>query len=124
MKVGFLHSIIRKEEKLLLAELRNRRDVELVKIDDRQQFFDLHKNSFDIDVLIERSVNHSRALHTLKIFQDHGVPTVNVPEVAEVCGSKFLTTQALIKSGIPTPRCFLAYTPESALAAMDQLGYP
>ena len=41
MKVGFLHSIIRKEEKLLLAELRNRKDVELVKIDDRQQFFDL-----------------------------------------------------------------------------------
>jgi [lysine-biosynthesis-protein LysW]--L-2-aminoadipate ligase len=124
MKVGFLHSIIRKEEKLLLAELRDRKNVELVKIDDRQQFFDLHQNSFDIDVLIERSVNHSRALHTLKIFQDHGVPTVNTPEVAEVCGSKFLTTQALIKSGIPTPRCFLAYTPESALEAMDQLGYP
>ena len=124
MKVGFLHSIIRKEEKLLLAELRDRKDIELVKIDDRQQFFDLHKNSFDIDVLIERSVNHSRALHTLKIFQDHGVPTVNTPEVAEVCGSKFLTTQALIKAGIRTPRCFLAFTPESALEAMDRLGYP
>jgi [lysine-biosynthesis-protein LysW]--L-2-aminoadipate ligase len=124
MKIGFLHSIIRKEEKLLLAELRDRKDVELVKIDDRQQFFDLHQNSFDIDVLIERSVNHSRALHTLKIFQDHGVPTVNTPEVAEVCGSKFLTTQALIKAGIRTPRCFLAFTPESALEAMDRLGYP
>lgn len=124
MKVGFLHSIIRKEEKLLLAELRDRKDVELVNIDDRQQFFDLHKNSFDIDVLIERSVNHSRALHTLKIFQDHGVPTVNAPEVAETCGSKFLTTQALIKAGIRTPRCFLAFTPQSALEAMDQLGYP
>ncbi len=124
MKVGFLHSIIRKEEKLLLAELRDRKDVELVKIDDRQQFFDLHQNSFDIDVLLERCINHSRALHTLKIFQDHGVPTVNTPEVAEVCGSKFLTTQALIKAGIRTPRCFLAFTPESALEAMDRLGYP
>jgi [lysine-biosynthesis-protein LysW]--L-2-aminoadipate ligase len=124
MKVGFLHSIIRKEEKLLLAELRDRKDVELVKIDDRQQFFDLHKNSFDIDVLLERCINHSRALHTLKIFQDHGVPTINTPEVAEVCGSKFLTTQALIKAGIRTPRCFLAFTPESALEAMDRLGYP
>jgi [lysine-biosynthesis-protein LysW]---L-2-aminoadipate ligase len=124
MKVGFLHSIIRKEEKLLLAELRDRKDVELVKIDDRQQFFDLHQNSFDIDVLLERCINHSRALHTLKIFQDHGVPTVNTPEVAEVCGSKFLTTQALIKADIRTPRCFLAFTPESALEAMDRLGYP
>ena len=124
MKVGFLHSIIRKEEKLLLDEFRKRPDVELIKIDDRQQFFDLHKNAFDLDVVAERSVNHSRALHALKIFQDHGVPTVNSPEVAEVCGSKFLTTQALIKAGVRTPRCFLAFTPESALAAMDQLGYP
>ncbi|MBW2338079.1 MAG: lysine biosynthesis protein LysX [Deltaproteobacteria bacterium] len=124
MKVGFLHSIIRKEEKLLLDEFRKRPDVELIKIDDRQQFFDLHKNSFDLDVVVERSVNHSRAVHALKIFSDHGIPTVNAPEVAEVCGSKFLTTQALIKAGIRTPRCFLAFTPESALEAMDQLGYP
>jgi len=124
MIVGFLHSIIRKEEKYLLEEFRGRKGVELIKIDDRQQFFDLHKNSFDIDVLIERCVNHSRAVHALKIFNDHGIPTVNTSEVAEICGSKFLTTQALIKAGVKTPRCFLAFTPESALEAMDQLGYP
>jgi [lysine-biosynthesis-protein LysW]--L-2-aminoadipate ligase len=124
MKVGFLHSIIRKEEKLLLDEFRRRAGVELAKIDDRQHFFDLHKNSIDIDVLIERCVNHSRAVHALKIFSDHGIPTVNAPEVAETCGSKFLTTQALIKNGVRTPRCFLAFTPESALEAMNRLGYP
>jgi [lysine-biosynthesis-protein LysW]--L-2-aminoadipate ligase len=124
MRVGFLHSIIRKEEKLLLEEFRSRRNVELVKVDDRQQFFDLHQNSFDFDVVIERCVNHSRALHALRIFSDHGIPTVNAAEVAETCGSKFLTTQALIKAGVTTPRCFLAFTPESALNSMDKLGYP
>jgi [lysine-biosynthesis-protein LysW]--L-2-aminoadipate ligase len=124
MKVGFLHSIIRKEEKLLLDAFRKRSEIELIKIDDRRQFFDLHQNAFEVDVVVERSVNHSRALHALKIFSDHGIPTVNTPEVAEVCGSKFLTTQALIKAGVRTPRCFLAFTPESALEAMDQLGYP
>jgi [lysine-biosynthesis-protein LysW]--L-2-aminoadipate ligase len=124
MKVGFLHSIIRKEEKLLLDEFRSRQDVELVKIDDRQHFFELHTNDFDLDVVVERCVNHSRAVHALKIFSDHGVPTVNAPEVAEVCGSKFLTTQALIKAGVPTPRCYLAFTPQSALKAMDEIGYP
>jgi len=124
MKVGFLHSIIRKEEKYLLQELRQRPEAELVMIDDRRHFFDLHKNAFDLDVVVERCVNHSRALHTLKIFNDHGIPTVNSFEVAEVCGSKFLTTQALIKAGVKTPRCFLAFTPESALAAMEELGYP
>ena len=124
MKVGFLHSILRVEEKLLIDEFRTRQGVELEKIDDRERFFDLHKNAFDFDVVIERCINHSRAVHALKIFNDFGIPTVNTFEVAEVCGSKFLTTQALIKTRVPTPKCYMAFTPESALAAMDELGYP
>jgi len=44
--------------------------------------------------------------------------------VAEICGSKFLTTQALIKTRVPTPKCYMAFTPESALAAMDELAFP
>jgi [lysine-biosynthesis-protein LysW]---L-2-aminoadipate ligase len=124
MKVGFLHSILRVEEKLLIDEFRTRPGIELEKIDDRERFFDLHKNDFGFDVVIERCINHSRAVHALKIFNDFGIPTVNTFEVAEVCGSKFLTTQALIKTGVPTPKCYMAFTPESALAAMDELGYP
>jgi [lysine-biosynthesis-protein LysW]--L-2-aminoadipate ligase len=124
MKVGFLHSILRVEEKLLIDEFRTRPGVELEKIDDRERFFDLHKNDFVFDVVIERCINHSRAVHALKIFNDFGIPTVNTFEVAEVCGSKFLTTQALIKTRVPTPKCYMAFTPESALAAMDELGYP
>jgi [lysine-biosynthesis-protein LysW]--L-2-aminoadipate ligase len=124
MKVGFLHSILRVEEKLLIDEFRIRPGVELVKVDDRERFFDLHKNDFGFDVVIERCINHSRAVHALKIFNDFGIPTVNTFDVAEVCGSKFLTTQALIKTRVPTPKCYMAFTPESALAAMDELGFP
>jgi [lysine-biosynthesis-protein LysW]--L-2-aminoadipate ligase len=124
MKIGFLHSILRVEEKLLIDEFRTRPGVELEKIDDRERFFDLHKNDFAFDVVIERCINHSRAVHALKIFGDFGIPTVNTFEVAEVCGSKFLTTQALIKTRVPTPKCYMAFTPESALAAMDELGFP
>ena len=124
MKVGFLHSILRVEEKYLIDEFRSRPGVELEKIDDREFFFDLHKNAFALDVVIERCINHSRAVHAIKIFNDFGIPTVNSFEVAEVCGSKFLTTQALIKTHVPTPKCYMAFTPESALAAMDELGYP
>jgi len=124
MKVGFLHSILRVEEKFLIDEFRTRPGVELEKIDDRERFFDLHKNDFGFDVVIERCINHSRAVHALKIFNDFGIPTVNTFEVAETCGSKFLTTQALIKTRVPTPKCYMAFTPESALAAMEELGYP
>jgi len=109
---------------LLIDEFRTRPGVEMEKIDDRERFFDLHKNDFGFDVVIERCINHSRAVHALKIFNDFGIPTVNTYEVAEVCGSKFLTTQALIKTRVPTPKCYMAFTPESALAAMDELGFP
>ena len=51
MKVGFLHSILRKEEKYLLEEFRTRPGVQLEKIDDRQYFFNLHKNSYDYNDL-------------------------------------------------------------------------
>lgn len=124
MRVGLIHSIIRKEEKLLLDEFRSRPGIEIIGIDDREIVFNLHKNNYPFDVVIERCVNHSRAIHAIKVFEDFGIPTVNTYQVAEICGSKFLTTQAIIKAGIPTPRCYLAFTPESALAAMDELGYP
>ncbi len=124
MRVGLIHSIIRKEEKLLLDEFRSRPGVEVVGIDDREVVFNLHQNNYPFDVVIERCVNHSRAIHAIKVFEDFGIPTINTYQVAEICGSKFLTTQAIIKAGIPTPRCYLAFTPESALAAMDELGYP
>ena len=58
MRVGFLRSIVRKEEKLLLEELR-RRDVEIVDLDDRKLSFDLHELENGVDVVLERCVNHA-----------------------------------------------------------------
>ena len=46
MKIGFLHSLIRKDEKLLIEEFKKHDDVELVMIDDRKIKFDIHKNIF------------------------------------------------------------------------------
>ncbi len=124
MRVGVLHSILRKEEKLLLDEFRTRPGVEVEAVDDRELVFNLHKNIYHFDVVIERCVNHSRAIHAIRVFEDFGIPTINTYQVAEICGSKFLTTQAIIKAGIRTPRCYLAFTAESALSAMNELGYP
>ncbi len=123
MKIGILCSLIRKEEKLLFEEFR-RRDLEFVRLDDRELILDLHRRQWDFDVILERSINHSRALHTLKYFNDCGVKTVNTYDVANTCGDKLLTTLALIREGVPTPRVLVAYTPESALQAIEGLGYP
>ena len=58
MKIGFLHSLIRPEEKLLIKEFENRPGVELAMIDDRKLSFNLGKDHFPYDVVIERSINH------------------------------------------------------------------
>ena len=76
------------------------------------------------DVVLERCVNHSRALASLRILADWGVATVNTVDVAEVCGNKLHTSSVLAKADIPTPRTFTAFTPESALAAIERVGYP
>ena len=123
MKIGILCSLIRKEEKLLFDEFRARGLV-FDRIDDRELILDLHQRRWDFDVILERSINHSRALHTLKYLNDCGVKTVNSYDVASTCGDKLLTTMALIKHGVPTPRVFIAYTPEAALQAIEGLGYP
>ncbi|MCS6881966.1 MAG: lysine biosynthesis protein LysX [Oscillochloridaceae bacterium] len=123
MRIGVLCSRIRAEEKLLFTELE-RRGLDYEKVDDREQIFNLHQREYPFDVVLERSIQHSRALYMLKILNDAGVPTVNSYHVALTCGDKLLTTQALVHAGVPTPRCLLAFTPESALEAMEQLGYP
>jgi [lysine-biosynthesis-protein LysW]--L-2-aminoadipate ligase len=123
MKIGLLCSIVRKEEKLLLEELRSRgQDFQV--LDDRELIFRLNSRHMDFDVVLERCVNHSRALYTLKVLNDWGIKTVNRFEVADVCGNKFLTTNALIREGVPSPKTLLAFTPESALQAIEELGYP
>ncbi|MYJ52836.1 MAG: 30S ribosomal protein S6--L-glutamate ligase, partial [Gammaproteobacteria bacterium] len=41
INIGFLHSLVRKEEKLLLAEFGKHPDVSVVMLDDRELVFDL-----------------------------------------------------------------------------------
>jgi [lysine-biosynthesis-protein LysW]--L-2-aminoadipate ligase len=125
MRVGVLCSRIRVEEKLLFEAL-NARGVAYDKVDDRTLVFDLHDPSplQQYDIILERSVNHSRALYALKMFNDWGIKTINTAEVARICGDKLLTTLALLEHKVPVPANKVAFTPESALQAIEQLGYP
>lgn len=122
--VGILLSRVRVEEKLLLESLE-RRGVRTKIIDDRQLVLRLEERpDLGVDVVLERCIQHSRALYALAVFEAYGIPTVNTFEVADVCGNKLLTTMRLIRDGIPSPRTRLAFTPESALAAVEELSYP
>ena len=92
MKIGLLHSLIRKDEKFLIDEFAAVKGAELCMIDDREISFNLGVSHFDYDVVVERCINHSRALHGLKLFESAGVKTVNSYGVATICGDKLLTS--------------------------------
>lgn len=124
MRVGFLHSLIRKDEKFLIEEFRKRPGVELQMIDDRELTFNLGKDHFDLDIILERAINHSRALHSLMLFESAGVPCVNHSQVALTCGDKLLTSRALARDGVPQPEVHIAFTEKSAIKAIEEMGYP
>lgn len=123
MRIGVLCSRIRAEEKLLF-EAFQRRGIDFDKIDDRELIFEIGKEPPRYDVILERCLHHSRALYALRILNQGGVPTVNTYEVALTCGDKINTTTALAAANVPSPRTLIAFTPESALEAIETLGYP
>ncbi|HJN42714.1 MAG: lysine biosynthesis protein LysX [Acidobacteria bacterium] len=123
MKVGFLHSLIRTEEKLLLEALERHPDAEVVMLDDRRLVFDL-EHAPAVDVVLERCINHSRAMHGLRLFESAGIRCVNTADVATVCGDKILTSLALKDHGVPQPALRIAFTEESAIEAIEDVGYP
>ena len=124
IRVGFLYTRLRAEEKYLLEELEKRPNVEIVRINDAHHFFDISTVPEKVDVLFERSVSYSRGLYISKIYEANGVKVVNSTQVAERCGDKYVTSQLLVQNGIPTPRVLMAFDEESALAAVDAMGYP
>ena len=125
MLVGVLCSRIRVEEKLLFEALKAQ-GIAYEKLDDRTLIFDLHDPApfRKYDLILERAINHSRAHYALHILNAWGIRTINTARTARICGDKLLTTQALRQHDLPVPRNLVAFTPESALEAIEQLGYP
>ncbi len=125
MKIAILLSRVRVEEKLLVQAFKKRGlDVDI--IDDRKVVFDLHQrqNWGQYAVVVERCVSHARALYALRILNDWGIPTINSYQVAAICGNKLEMSSALVRDNVVSPGCKIAFTPESALQAIEEMGYP
>jgi len=125
MKIAVLYSRARVEEKMLF-EMLDGRGIEYDRIDDRDIAFDLSNPEpwRKYDVVLDRSINFSRALYTLKILNDWGIPTVNTARVTENCGDKLVTSSLLFRNGVPSPTVKVAFTAEAALKVMEEMGYP
>ncbi|MEI6044840.1 MAG: RimK family alpha-L-glutamate ligase [Chloroflexota bacterium] len=126
-KLGILYSILREDEKALITAARHQ-GVEPVLFRSEELIFDLQNGLVttpgEVEVVLERGIDHFAALYSLLLLERAGVKTVNSAEVARVCGDKLLTTLALQKAGVPTPRTEISFSSGSAIAAIGELGYP
>ena len=126
MHVGLLYSRIRRDEKLLLNELRDRGH-EVTKIDVRKEQFDLTEppESFDgLDVVVDRCLATSRSIYITRFLKSYGIPVVNSHETADICADKAKNSLALADAGVPTPNTKVAFTVDSAMDIVEEFGYP
>jgi [lysine-biosynthesis-protein LysW]--L-2-aminoadipate ligase len=126
MQVGLCYSRIRRDEKLLLAELRERGHA-VTKIDVRTQQFDLTDPpaAFEgLDVVLDRCLATSRSRYVTAFCDAYDVPVVNSAETVETCADKAKNSLALADAGVPTPETTVAFTTDAALEAIEDFGYP
>lgn len=126
MNIGVLYSRIRRDEKLLLNELRERGH-EVTKLDVRKLRFGLSEPPAALsacDLVVDRCLATSRSVYATRFIDSYGVPIVNTPETAAVCADKAENSLALAGAGVPTPRTEVAFTKETALEIIESFGYP
>lgn len=133
MRAAVLITLLRPEEKLLIAAL-HAQGVEPDVILDRDLNFDVTAGAEqlapsgaawrDYNVVIERCVSTSRGLYAMALLNSWGIVTINNYATASVCADKLLTSMALAQHGVPQPETRLAFTPESTMTAIEQIGYP
>ena len=123
MRVALLCSRVRVEERLL-GDALSSRGLDVERIDDREVVLELGNPWREWDVVLERSLSQTRALAALRVLDSWGVPSVNTFAVTALCNDKLATTAVLMAAGIAVPRTAVAFSPESALRAAEEIGYP
>lgn len=133
MRVALLVTHIRAEEKLILAAF-NKRDISPDIILDRELNFNISDGPRQLapsgipwreyDLIFERCVSTSRGMYALAILNSWGIRSFNTYETAAICGDKLRTSIALTLHGVPQPHTRVAFTPESAMQAIEMVEYP
>ncbi|MDQ3872325.1 MAG: lysine biosynthesis protein LysX [Thermoproteota archaeon] len=76
------------------------------------------------DVILQRSVSHYRGLYLTASLEFLDFTVINRFKVSEICGNKLVTSIALAKNKIPTPKTQFAFSAESALETIGKAGFP
>lgn len=133
MQIAVLVTHIRAEEKLLINAFAEAgiepdiildRDININLTAGAQQQAPSGRPWADYDLVLERCVSTSRGLYLLAILNRWGIHTINTYETAAICADKLQTTLALADANVAQPASRVAFTPETALQAIERVGYP
>lgn len=123
-----VYDLVRLEEKAIIQAAKKRSDIELKAFDSKDLYFDLSERVRPEEtfgrVVLQRCASYFRNLHLTAVLEGKGLRVVNDLNSALITGNKLFMTISLVKSGVPTPHTKVAFTRESALKALDELGYP
>ena len=120
-----LYDNIRWEEKALY-EAAKKKGVEVENVDCKNLSLNLNdKNSkYRGQAVIQRSVSYFKNVHSTAALEGLGAYVINPLQAAIMCGNKMYAHMELEKAGVRTPKAVAAFSEESALAVLDEFGYP
>lgn len=121
--LAVLASRVRVEERRILDAL-DRRSVTWRHLDPRRLWWALDDLAPTYAVVLNREIAQVRSLCAARMLEAAGITVLNPAGVIEVCGDKVLTSLALRRAGVPTPRTAVALTPEAGLDALSSVGLP
>jgi len=122
-KVLIVYSILRDEEKIIGRALK-KRGINVLLFQSNKVPWKLGEDGLNVDLVINRVLSGSQAEYLSFLFEERGLKVINSFRTTFIANNKALTTELLSREGIPVPRTYLAFSPESALEAIERVGYP
>lgn len=126
VKICVIYDKLRFEEKSLHDKaLKKGLEAELVDAKSIAINTETKKRELDLgDVILQRSVSHFRGLYVTACLEHMGFLVINKFEVGQTCGNKLITSLALAKDNVPTPKTHFAFSAESAMEVIGKVGFP
>lgn len=122
-----LYDNIRWEEKALF-EAAKKKGTNVTMLDCKALSLNLEDGRDDDTMsnstVIQRCVSYFRSVHSTSMLEGLGYRVINSFETSNICGNKLFAHVILRKNGVKTPKAITAFSAESALSAIEKIGYP
>jgi len=120
--ITVLYDTIRPEEKAL-TEAATKNNIKIEMVDCKNLVLDVDKKS-PYGTILQRCVSYYRNLHATAALEGMGANVINSLYCGVYAGNKLFTHMLLKNVGIETPYVTVAFSKDSALSALDAVGYP